>query len=208
VFLSDWAFVTGEQVPISSPRQNVGPGGVACRCLAGAPIRDVERLAIMLVTAAAAARSRILIMTPYFLPSDRLVGVLQAAALRGIEVVIVLPARNNLPYVGWAAHHGLAELLKRGVKVFYQPPPFAHTKLFVVDDEYALVGSPNIDPRSLRLNFELAVEVYDRASAAQFAEHIRAAAAESTACSLADLEARSFLTRLRDSFFWLFSPYM
>lgn len=208
VFLSDWAFAVGEQTLVSGPRRPGGEGQVACRCLDDGPTRDIERLATLLVTAVAAARERVLIMTPYFLPTDRLVGVLQAAALRGLEVSIVLPARNNLPYVGWAARHGLPGLITRGVKIYYQPPPFAHTKLFVIDDDYALVGSANIDPRSLRLNFELGVEVYERASVGHLAEHIEHTIERSTACTLDELRARRLPERMRDSFFWLFSPYL
>jgi len=86
----------------------------------------------------------------------------RSAALRGVEITIILPPKNNLPFVHWAMRNMLWELLVWGIRVFYQPPPFVHTKLFVVDKHYAQVGSANIDPRSLRLNFELAVEVFDR----------------------------------------------
>src|SRR5699024_965851 len=141
---------------------------------------------------------------PYFLPPDMLSGALQAAALRDIDVSIVLPLRNNLPYVGWASRHGLAPLLRRGVTVYFQPPPFAHTKLFIVDDDYALVGSPNIDPRSLRLNFELGVEIYDHTTVKHLAEHIRHTIDKSASYTLADLKSRHLLTRLRDSLCWMF----
>lgn len=207
VFLSDWAFATGKQTLVSSPRRPDGDGEVACRSIDDGPTRDTERLATLLVTAVSSARSRVLIMTPYFLPAEMLIGALQSAALRGIEVSVVLPERNNLPYVGWAARHGLAALLARGVQVYYQPPPFAHTKLFVIDDDYALIGSPNIDPRSLRLNFEFAVEIYDRTTAGHLAGHILHTIDHSRRYTLSDLKSRRWPARLRDSFFWLFSPY-
>lgn len=209
VFLSDWAFATGEQTRVSAPRGPEGhAGGVACRCIDDAPTRDSERLATLLIAAVSSARERVLIMTPYFLPAEGLIGVLQAAALRGIKVSIVLPARNNLPYVGWAARHGLSMLIARGVNVYYQPPPFAHTKLFVIDDDYALIGSPNIDPRSLRLNFEMAVEILDTSTSGKLAAHVLDAIQQSRQCTLAELKDRHLPARLRDSFFWLFSPYL
>ena len=77
----------------------------------------------------------------------------------------------------------------------------------MIDEDYALVGSPNLDPRSLRLNFELAVELYDPDGVARLAEHIDAAIGRSHAYSLRELHRRRWPARLRDSFFWLFSPY-
>jgi len=206
VFLSDWAFATGEQTAINN-RHLPEIGSAACRTIENGPTRDTERLAILLQTAVAAARRRVLIMTPYFLPGPALVGALQSAALRGLEVSIVLPAKNNLAFVEWASRHALGELMARGVKIYYRPPPFAHTKLFVIDDDYALVGSPNVDPRSLRLNFELAIEIFDAEGVGRLAEHIAATIEASRRYTPADLRRRGWPTRLRDSFFWLFSPY-
>ena len=89
-------------------------------------------------------------------------------------MAVILPARNNLPYVHRATRHMLWELLERGVKVYYQPPPFVHSKLFYVDDDYAQIGSANFDSRSLRLNFEMNVEVYDRDTVTALARHFEA----------------------------------
>jgi cardiolipin synthase len=206
VFLSDWAFATGVQSRISD-RHLPETGTAACRSFENGPTRDTERLSALLVTAVSSARQRVLIMTPYFLPGPALVGALQAAALRGLEIAVVLPARNNLPFVAWAARHGLGDLMDRGVRIFFRPPPFAHTKLFIVDDDYALIGSPNIDPRSLRLNFELAVEIFDPTTVAKLVDHVSHTIAHSRRWTRADLRARRWPARLRDSFFWLFSPY-
>jgi cardiolipin synthase len=102
----------------------------------------------------------------------------------------------------------LWELLERGIRVFYQPPPFVHTKLFIVDDQYALIGSANIDPRSLRLNFELAVEVFDAQFVRSLSEHIQRSRERSLEVSLEDLDSRRLPVRLRDALSWLFSPYL
>jgi cardiolipin synthase len=102
----------------------------------------------------------------------------------------------------------LWELLQRGVRVYYQPPPFVHTKLFVVDDHYAQIGSHNIDPRSLRLNFELAIEVYDKVFIETLAVHIEKKRNESRETSMRDMDARPLSVRMRDAAAWLFSPYL
>jgi cardiolipin synthase len=207
IFLDDWAFVTGQQSEASPPSPTAF-GEALCRAVDDGPTEDSDRLADLLVAAVSSARRRVLIMTPYFLPSRELVGALQSAALRGLDVAVVLPARNNLPYVQWASRHGLHDLLMRGVKVYYRPAPFAHTKLFVIDDAYAVIGSANIDPRSLRLNFELDVEVYDAALVPRLAGHIVDTLARSRRFTLADYRNRSLPVRLRDSLAWLLSPYL
>lgn len=179
-----------------------------CRVLLDGPDEDLDTLDTIFVAAVSAARRQVAVMTPYFLPSRELIGALQAAALRGVDVAVILPAENNLPYVQWATTNMLWELLQRGVRVFYQPPPFAHTKLFVVDGHYSLVGSANLDPRSLRLNFELDVEVYERLFAEILLEHFKSVRAASREIFLADVDSRSVPRRVRDSLAWLFTPYL
>ena len=78
-----------------------------------------------------------------------------------MEVDILLPAKSNLPFLQWAMTAYLWELLRFGVRVFLVPPPFVHTKVLLVDGTWVLMGSANLDPRSLNLNFEFNVEVYD-----------------------------------------------
>ena len=102
----------------------------------------------------------------------------------------------------------LWQLLQRGVRIYYQPPPFVHSKLFIVDDYYALVGSANIDPRSLRLNFELAVEVFGKPVSEVLAPHFRDSLIKSREISLEEVETRSIPVRIRDALVWLFSPYL
>jgi cardiolipin synthase len=160
VFWRDWRFITGEPVPDGRPAATRA-GASLCRTVAHGPDEDLDRLTALLVGAIGLAERRVAIMTPYFLPPRELIGALQAAALRGVAVDVILPAQNNLPYVHRATRHMLWELLKRGVSVYYQPPPFVHSKLLLIDEGYAQIGSANWDARSLRLNFELTVEIFD-----------------------------------------------
>jgi cardiolipin synthase len=207
VFLHDWQVVTGEAHP-TEPFPGAGRGSAICRALADGPDGDPDRLTETLVGAIAHAERRIAIMTPYFLPPRELLGPLNAAALQGVDVAVILPAQNNLPYVHRATRHMLWELLQRGVRVYYQPPPFVHSKLFYIDDRYAQIGSANLDPRSLRLNFEMNVEVYDRALVADLARHFEAVRARSAAVTLAEVDGRPVGRKLVDGVCWLFSPYL
>ncbi len=207
VFIDDWAFAADETLDVSDPA-NDERGSAICRSIVDGPDDDMDRMATILTGAAAVAHRRICIMSPYFLPPPGLYAALQAAALRGVEVSVILPGKNNLAFVQWATRNVLTELLRWGVRVYYQPAPFAHTKLFVVDDHYAQIGSANLDPRSLRLNFEFGVEVYDTAFASTLAAHFEEVRGRSTELSVEDLDGRPLLIKVRDASAWLFSPYL
>jgi cardiolipin synthase len=155
-----------------------------------------------------AARERIRIMVPYFLPNHEMVAALQAAVLRGVKVEVILPERSNLRFVDWATRNMLWELLLWDMDVFYKAAPFAHSKLILVDDAYAMTGSANLDARSLRLNFELGVEWFNADLTRQLHAHLDEATARSRRITLAELDQRPLWQRLRDAFFWLFSSYL
>lgn len=181
---------------------------VQARAVTDGPDEDLDRLTMLFIAALSQARHSVRIMTPYFLPPRELVSAIQGAAIRGIDVMLVLPSKNNLPFVHWATQNMLWELLFRGVRVFYQPPPFHHGKLLVIDEAYTVIGSANWDARSLRLNFELQVEVYGEEFARGMHALIDQAADAGRPVTLEEVDGRGFLTRLRDSICWLFSPYL
>ncbi len=206
-FLEDWAFCTGESLaPTPAPPAPNGPA--VCRIIKDGPNEDINKLSTVILGAISSSREQVLIMTPYFLPPLEMIAALQSAALRGIDVKIVLPAKNNLPFIQWASNNMLRELLYWGVKVYFQPPPFAHTKLFVIDQQYAQIGSANFDPRSFRLNFELSVEIYEKHVAQTIAGHIEHRIKHSQPLHLTDIERRPFIIKIRDALVWLFSPYL
>lgn len=208
VFIEDWNFVTGESIGVEPYEGIYADGGPKCRVISEGPNEDFNKLATILTGAISSARKRVMIMTPYFLPNREMISALQTASLKGAEVDILLPQKNNLPYVHWATRNMLWELLLRGVKVYYQPPPFVHTKLFVIDDNYSMIGTPNMDARSLRLNFELAVEVYDRDFNGKISEHIYDCMKKAREVTLAEMDARTLIVRTRDAIAWLFYPYL
>ena len=205
VFRHDWQFVTGE-ADLVQVVDFERAGSAVCRAVAEGP--DMDRLTELLVGAIGNARRRIAIMTPYFLPPREMMAPLQAAALQGVDVTVILPAENNLPYVHRASRHMLWELVRRRVNVYYQPPPFVHSKLFYIDDDYAQIGSANIDSRSLRLNFELNVEVYDRRFVGVLHDHFTHVREQSRKVTLEELDGRSLATKLIDGGAWLFAPYL
>ncbi|MEH6542525.1 MAG: cardiolipin synthase [Porticoccaceae bacterium] len=200
--------VNADTVKADAVKESNRPYTSACRAIADGPDDNLDKLALIFVAAMDSAQHSIRIMTPYFLPSQGMIAILQSAALRGLQVSIVLPAKNNLSYVHWATRNMLWELLSCGVKVYYQPGVFVHTKLLLIDDAYALVGSANIDPRSLRLNYELGVEIYDQAVVAELIGDFEEAVGRSAPITQQVLDERSLLERTRDAVCWLVSPYL
>jgi cardiolipin synthase len=205
-FLRDWHIATGETL---SPLAAVpGTGDVKMRAIEDGPDESMDRLSITLLGIISGARHRVRVVTPYFIPSRELLGALQAADVRGVDVKIILPMRSNLRFADWATRHLLWELLQWGVEVYFVPPPFVHSKLVTVDDDYVLGGSANIDPRSLRLNFEIGVEMFDRNVATHAAHYIDTLCTDARQVTLEEMDHRSLPARFRDGFFWLFSAYL
>jgi cardiolipin synthase A/B len=208
-FAEDWLFTTGEALDghaFFPPPVSAGP--VLARGIPDGPDEDFENIRWVLLGVIAAARERIRIVTPYFVPDQPLITALNVAAMRGVEVDIVLPERGNLPLVQWAQNAQLWQVLDHGCRVWLSPPPFDHTKAMTVDGAWSLVGSANWDPRSLRLNFELDVESYDAGVAAALDALIDARQRVARPVTLRDVDRRPLPLRLRDGVARLLSPYL
>lgn len=206
-FLEDWGFVTGEREPVPEPDPPVS-GSAFCRTIVDGPNEDLDKMIEVMIAVICAARRRIGIMTPYFLPPAELLSALRAAALRGVDVALLLPGKPDHAFINWGASHVLDLLLRDRVWVGLRPPPFAHSKLLLIDDAYTLLGSANLDPRSLRLNFELGVEVYDRDVAWELWRHLETVRLRCRALDNATLTDRPLPIRLRDALAWSCSPYL
>lgn len=208
-FVTDWAFTTGELLEGErwfAPVRDCGP--VVARGVPDGPDADIDNLPQLLLGALAVATRRVRVVTPYFLPDDGLLRALQVAALRGVEVDIVLPGRSNVPPMDWAMTPQLPWLLDAGCRVYRTPPPFDHSKLFVVDGIWSMIGSTNWDARSLRLNFEYNLECYDRTLAARLDSIVDDKIADARLMSRAGIDGRPLPVRLRDGLTRLFSPYL
>lgn len=207
VFAREWSFTAQEELVLPNI-DDAAKGSVLCRTILDGPDDYFERFHATLLGVISAARHRVHIMTPYFLPQRELVTALRSAAMRGVDVAIILPAETDQILVKWATGNILWELVGRGVYVGMQPPPFAHSKLLLVDGMYSHVGSANLDPRSLRLNFELTVECFDSALTKELEDHFDRVRKSSKEITPADLKARPLAIRMRDAICWLFSPYL
>ncbi len=179
-------------------------GQVTARVVTSGPDEDMEQIEFVALHAISCARKSIRIITPYFLPPEPLTMSLGLAALRGVTVDIVLPEHSNHTILDWARRVPLRPLIEAGCRVWLMPAPFDHSKLMVVDDAWALIGSANWDTRSFRLNFELNVELHDR----DFAGKLAAVAPTTRRLALAELDGDSLPVRLRNSAARLLQPYL
>ncbi|GAA5231636.1 cardiolipin synthase [Verticiella sediminum] len=212
VFAHDWEFTTHE----SLRNETWFPPGAAAFVADGLPVRAVasgpdRNLGIshdMIVGALSMAQERVCIQSPYFLPDQAQISALTIAAQRGVRVDVVIPGTNNLRLVDYAMTAQLDQLVAKGVRVWRATGPFDHSKLMAVDGMWSYVGSSNLDPRSMRLNFELDIEVFGRRLAQWIVEHIEVKIAGARPETLQTLAARPFLVRLRNRLIWLVSPYL
>jgi cardiolipin synthase len=208
-FAFDWQFTTREPLPDAVWAPSVEPvGDVVARGIAGGPDADFETVLMVMLGAISQATRSVRVATPYFLPDAPLIDALRVAALRGVDVKIVLPERGNLRVVQWAATAQLPQVLAWGCQVYLSPPPFDHTKLLVIDGEWALIGSANLDPRSLRLNFEYNIECYSTVLASQLGTMLDDKIAAARLLTLDELQRRSLPRRVRDGVAWLAQPYL
>jgi cardiolipin synthase len=208
-FANDWAFTTGEILDGETWFPELKESGdVIARAITDGPDGDFENARWTLLAALAEAQTSVKILTPYFLPDIALVAALNLAALRGVRVDIILPAKNNLPPVHWASRAMWWQVLERGCHIWLTPPPFDHSKLMIVDGHWVLLGSANWDARSLRLNFELNVECYGREFAHQMEKVIEKKILGAHEVTKAGADARIFPVKLLDAIARLFSPYL
>ncbi len=211
VFAHDWEFTTKEALPYETwctDAETDASPGVPARCIRSGPDRYMVGTHNMLLGAFAVAQRHIRIQSPYFLPDQILLGAINTAARRGIVVDIVIPGRNNLRLVNYAMTAQLDQVIRGGCRVWRANGNFNHSKLITIDGAWSYVGSSNMDPRSLRLNFELDMEIYSRDTAREIENIIDAEIAQADAVTLAGLATIPFRKRLRNKVIWLASPYL
>jgi len=209
VFADDWQFATDETLR-GEPwfRAAAVEGDMLVRGIEAGPDEAFERARWAIVGGLTAAQRSVRILTPYFIPDGSLISNLNAAALRGVQVDIVLPQSTDLPHVQWAAFGQLWQVLDHGCHVWLNPGPFDHSKLMVVDGAWTFFGSANWDARSLRLNFELNVECYSVEFGARMDGLVQARINGARRVTLEEMNRRSLPVKLRDGTARLFAPFL
>ena len=174
-FEQDWAFAAERPAPAQALADvQPEPGAKAlAQLVASGPDQPDDTIFTLLVSGCFTAQRRILAVTPYFVPDTTLLTALSLAARRGIAVDLILPAKSNHRLADFVRHRSLRELVAAGARVWLHPC-MVHAKAVLIDDDFALVGSANLDGRSLFLNYELMVAFYDREAVYDFSSWIEA----------------------------------
>lgn len=206
-FAADWHFSTREELSGAAWFPKLETSGMAsARVITSGPDDELGNIALAMLTAIGVAQRSIKVVTPYFLPDVRFTSALALAAMRGVAVDIVVPEKGDHPLLDWAMSAHIPPLLESGVRVWRARLPFEHSKLMSVDEGWSLIGSANWDMRSLRLNFEITLEVCCPIFSQLVATTI--AKKQEIPIALKELNARPIWMRLRDSAARLMLPYL
>ncbi|MHB8912636.1 MAG: cardiolipin synthase [Lysobacter sp.] len=172
VFIEDWAYATG-QPPLRLQHPPPQVGTVATQVLVSGPDSSWEAIHRVQVGAIHAARRRVWLVTPYFVPGEAAMMALTSAALGGLDVRLLVPKLSDSMVVTYAARSYFDDLLAAGIKIHEYGPRMLHSKALLCDDDLAIIGSANFDHRSFRLNFEVSVMFRDAGIAAELADLIQ-----------------------------------
>lgn len=154
------------------------------------------------------ARKELYIQTPYFVPDEGLLKAIKVAALSGVKVHIMFPAKRDHVFVHWASLSFLGELLKWGARVYQYEDGFLHTKIVISDDYLSSVGTANFDIRSFELNFEVNAFIYDEEVNKKLKEDFKKDLEHCREITPEIYKNRSKLTKVRESFSRLLSPLL
>jgi cardiolipin synthase len=208
VFMTDWHFATGEEPQPHDFPSPVGLGDDCAQVIAGGPDTDGEEFHALMFAAINRAERELMLATSYFVPTPPLVCALEAAALRGVRTRVMLSG----PKTYWATRHAARgyydSLLAAGVEIFeFQTGQF-HPKTLTVDGCWSMVGTANFDARSLFLNFEVGVVLYDVSLAEQLGHHFEQDTKEAWKIDPDAWSRRATWERLKDAVCMLFSPVL
>ncbi|HYW51161.1 MAG TPA: cardiolipin synthase [Gemmatimonadaceae bacterium] len=208
-FLEDWQYATDEVLDGLEflPELN-GAGTELVQICASGPDAHPQSIHAVYFTAITSAQQRVWISTPYFVPDESMQSALSSAALRGVDVRVLIPVRSDQRLADAAARSYFPELLAAGVRLFLYGPPPLHAKTLVIDGDAAIVGSANLDNRSLRLNFEAIAVCYGREPVELLAAMYERDLLRSSEVTVRDIKRLSIPSKLVEGAARLFSPML
>ncbi|WP_213959355.1 MULTISPECIES: cardiolipin synthase [unclassified Variovorax] len=210
-FIEDWTYATGQHLrqlheKLANLMPEVAPGDIPVQIVTSGPDNSLEAIHRVHLSAINSSMHRAWLTTPYFVPGEPALMALTSAALRGVDVRVLVPRRSDSLIVSAAARSYFDELLAAGVKVWEYKERMLHSKTLVVDDNCAMVGTANFDNRSFRLNYEVMAVVYGPALlkplAAQFETDLLSSS------PVRSLRHQAFWRRLGEATARLFSPLL
>ena len=195
-FVEDWYWATRQVPELDWVPNTVCTPGQRVLILPTGPADVLDTCVLFFVQAINAAQQRIWITSPYFVPDEMVVAALQLAALRGVDVRIMLPEHPDHRLVYLAGLAFVQETVSAGVQLFRYQSGFLHQKVLLVDNDLAAVGTANLDNRSFRLNFEFTALIADHVFAAQVADMLSSDFAHCRRVAADELEVRPLAVRV------------
>lgn len=210
IFLSDWYFVTEELKTEQSyfPSSTETFGRQLTQIVFSTPFAQYSEIAYSLSWLIQNARNYIYIQSPYFVPTESFLQALQTAALVGVDVRIMLPARPDALFLRWVNESFFQDVLASGIRIFLYKGGFLHAKVLVADDEFSSVGSANMDFRSFENNFEANAYVYNQQTATDLRQLFLTAQEDCEEVSYDHWMQRPLWKRLLESHARILSPLM
>jgi cardiolipin synthase len=216
VFIEDWFFATQELIKFPHYNLNASPqttnknqrASVIARVIQDGPDEHHNKIRWTLINALVSAQKSVKIMTPYFIPDQTLMNSLHAAALRGVNVEIIVPEHSDFIFVDWVMAANFSRIIEHGIKIYKNKRPFDHSKIVLIDNIWSFIGSTNWDARSLEFNFEINLECFDTELNASLTKFFNNKKQYSTAVVEDDINDLPTYKKIRNNLFRLFSPYL
>jgi cardiolipin synthase len=209
IFLKDWEFVSGEYLEGIEHYPKIDyRGNELLQISTSGPDSDWESIQQAYFTMITAAKTRIWIMTPYLVPDKSLSVALKTAALSGLDVRIIIPSKPDHFTVYWASRGNIEDLMEAGVRIYTYQKGFMHSKVFIVDDTVASVGTANLDIRSLEINFEVNAFIYNRKTVRKLEMDFLSDIEESKEVELKEYKERGIWVKFLEAYGRLLSPLL
>lgn len=208
-FLSDWYFVTKELITDKAYFPTVSPQGESLvQIVQSDPIDEWKEIMQGMIYAIMNAKNYVYIQTPYFLPTEPFINALQTASMSGVDVRVMIPEKSDTLLVQYASFSYIKDLLTAGIKVYFYKDGFLHAKTIISDDNFASVGSTNMDFRSFEQNFELNAFIYDKKTTLMLKEMFHKDMRHSRRILLKNWNKRPIYHKTKESFIRIFSPLL
>lgn len=209
IFVQDWHYSTRRKL-VSEDYfpESEASGDHVVQLVPSGPDQHSAVMHQLLFAAMSLAQESICIITPYFVPDSAMVLAFQSAAYRGIQVRLIIPSCSDHRWVLWAGRSYYGELLRAGVEIFEHDSTMLHSKVMIVDERWAMVGSANMDERSFRINFELTTLLYSDAIARELFRDFESLRSSSRRIARADVTDRSLKDSLITGLARLSSPLL
>jgi cardiolipin synthase A/B len=208
VFAEDWCFTTDEVLPLREARVLRGEPGACVAMLPSGPDQEANATSLAYFIGITMAEERCYLTSPYFVPDEPTLRALTSAALRGVDVRLLVPSKNDVALMVYAIRSFYPRLLEAGVRIYEYQPSVLHAKTMVIDGRVCIVGSANLDVRSFRLNFEVGAIVVDDVFSGVLEQQFRLDLAKSREVLESDVQGRGFAQVLLEGAAQLLSPLL